>query len=307
MTVKKTNRRKFLKGSSAVLASSFLPWNALLAGQKNSLVYEIEGDSGSSVNQLFEVMGGLKSFLNKEPEKATVFLKPNLCLPHKESMGTTTSAELVDSFCEYLTALNVKKIIIADHTLQQATRFKSHDIVKLGEKYPSVKVILANEQRLYTPVQAEGKVLKEVEILKLLPKVDLTINLATAKHHTATHVTLAIKNLMGLIWDRSIFHTQMDLAQAIADLALVIRPQLNIIGASRALLNGGPTGPGPIVKDNKLFASRDILAVDSVVASRYSFGGKNLSPKEIPHLWAAYQNGVGEIDLNKIQVQKITT
>ena len=164
---------------------------------------------------------------------------------------------------------------------------------------------MANEQRLYQPVQVEGKVLKEVETLKLIPKVDLIINLATAKHHTATHVTLAIKNLMGLIWNRSVFHTDLDLAQAIADLALVIRPQLNIIDASRVLLNGGPTGPGPIINDNRLFASRDILAVDSIVTSRYNFGGKSLTPREIPHLWAAYQLGIGEIDHQKIQLQKI--
>ena len=289
-----------------MLASSLVPFNFAFGNQSNPLVWEIEGESGSAVQKLFEALGGLHSVLKKEPVKSTVLLKPNLCLPHKESMGTTTSAELVDSFCDYLSTKKVRKVIIADHTLQKAERFKQHEIVKLGEKYPSVKVVLANEQRLYQPVQVEGKVLKEVETLKLIPKVDLIINLATAKHHTATHVTLAIKNLMGLIWDRSVFHTQLDLAQAIADLALVIRPQLNIIDASRILLNGGPTGPGPIINENRLFASRDILAVDSVVAGRYNFGGKNLSPKEVPHLWAAYQNSVGEIDFQKIQVQKIT-
>lgn len=300
------NRRKFLKRTSAVLASSLLPWSFVFGNQTDPRVWEIEGQPELAVPKLFEVLGGLKSFLPKDPAKSTVLLKPNLCLPHKESMGTTTSVELVDSFCDYLTANKVRKIIIADHTLQQAERFKQHEIVKLGEKYPSATIILANEQRLYQPVPVEGKVLKEVETLKLIPKVDLIINLATAKHHTASHVTLAIKNLMGLIWDRSVFHTQMDLQQAIADLALAIRPQLNIIDASRVLLNGGPTGPGPIQKENRLFASRDILAVDSIVAARYNFGGKNMSSKEIPHLRAAYQNGVGEIDPQKIQVQKIT-
>ena len=300
------NRRKFIKTTGAVLASSLVPWNFVFANQSNPLVWEIEGNAGSTVPKLLELMGGLETVLKKSPAKSTVLLKPNLCLPHKEVMGTTTSVELVDSFCEYLIANNVKKIIIADHTLQKAARFKQHEIVKLGKKYPSVKVILANEQRMYQPVQVEGKVLKETEMLKLLSKVDLTINLATAKHHTATHVTLAIKNLMGLIWDRSVFHTELDLAQAVADLALAIRPQLNIIDASRVLLNGGPTGPGPVINENRIFASTDILAVDSIVASRYSFGGKNLSSKEVPHLWAAYQIGIGEIDHQKIQVKKIS-
>lgn len=300
------NRRKFIKQTSAVLAASMMPWNRLFANQANPVVWEFEGEPGVYVQKLFDVLGGLNAVLNKEPAKSTVLLKPNLCLPHRETMGTTTSVALVDAVCDYLITNKVRKVIIADHTLQQANRFKQHKIVKLAEKYPAVKVILANEQRLYQPVTANGKVLKEAETLKLIPKVDLMINLATAKHHTATHVTLAIKNLMGLIWDRSLFHTELDLAQAIGDLALLIRPQLNIIDASRVLLNGGPTGPGPIINENRIFASRDILALDSIVASRYNFGGKNLSAKEIPHLWAAYQNGVGEIDTQKIQVQNIT-
>jgi len=50
----------------------------------------------------------------------------------------------------------------------------------------------------------------------------------------------------------------------------------------------------------------DILALDAVVASRYKFGGKNLSAGDVPHLMAAYQNGVGEIDAKNIQVKTIS-
>ena len=110
---------------------------------------------------------------------------------------------------------------------------------------------------------------------------------------------------MGLIWNRSTFHTDLDLPRAIADLAQVIRPGLNIIDTSRVLLNGGPTGPGPIVKDNRLFAGFDILALDSVVVSRYNFGGKTMAAKEVPHLWSAYQNAIGEIDLQNINIHKV--
>jgi len=305
MVSEKINRRNFITKAGAALASTLLPWHYLAGDPVKSTVWEIEGKAGPAVPELFDAIGGLQSILKKDPALSTIILKPNLCLPHKSSLGTTTSIELMDSICEYLIAEGVKKIIITDHTLQHADSFQRHEIVQLGKKYPPVKVILANEQRLYQPVSSNGKVLKEVEILKLIPRADLLLNLATAKHHTATHVTLAIKNLMGLIWDRSAFHTEMDLAQAIADLTLVIKPQLNIIDTSRVLLNGGPTGPGPIINENRLFASTDILAVDSIVAARYNFGGKSLSPKEIPHLRATYQAGIGEIDHENINLQKL--
>ena len=118
-------------------------------------------------------------------------------------------------------------------------------------------------------------------------------------------MSLATKNLMGLVWDRTVFHTQLDLDQAIGDLPLAIRPRLNVVDASRVLLTGGPTGPGPVVREDRLFASSDILALDAVVASRYAFGRRTLSPLEIPHLAAAHRNRVGEIDPEKIEVRQL--
>jgi uncharacterized protein (DUF362 family) len=177
----------------------------------------------------------------------------------------------------------------------------------MADELREVKVVLANERRYFEPLEVEGKVLKQTEVLKLLTKSDLVINFAAAKHHSATGVSLATKNLMGAIWDRATFHTDLDLDQAIGDLALAVKPHLNLIDAGRVLLNGGPTGPGPVVEENRLFASTDMVALDSVVASRYSFGAKTLKGSDIAHLVAAHKNGVGELDPEKIVVEKIDT
>lgn len=281
-----------------------LPLDTLFGEEAKPVVWEIEGDPGAAVEKMFSSLGGLKKLIPGEVEGSTVLLKPNLCLPHPPAAATTTSPELIDALCSYLAERKVKRIIITDHTLQKAESFKENALVKVGDKYKQAKVIVANEQRLYEPVEVEGKVLKKTELMKTLDRADLIVNVATAKNHSATRVSLAIKNLMGVIWDRSAFHTKLDLHQAIADLALAVRPGLSIIDASRVLLNGGPVGPGPITKDNRIFASIDMLALDSVVTGRYDFGGKTLSAKEVPHLRAAYDNAVGEIDIKKIDVQK---
>jgi uncharacterized protein (DUF362 family) len=175
----------------------------------------------------------------------------------------------------------------------------------MAADHAQAKLVFANEQRHFEPVEVAGKVLKETEILKLLTRTDLVINLATAKHHSATGVSLALKNLMGTIWDRSEFHTKLDLDQAIGDLALAVRPGINLIDARRVLLNGGPTGPGPVIEGDGLFASTDIVALDSIVASRYDFGGKTMKGRDVAHLVAAHKNGVGEIDPEKIDLRKI--
>jgi len=298
-------RRRFLKIGAATLVSPLLPDSVYSSLQDKSSVWEVEGTPEKSIPALFESLGGLKSFIAGDIKKSTVLIKPNLCLPHGPELGTTSAPEVIQALCQFLISEGVKKIIITDHTLSQFNTIKDTPLHEITSKFKQVKYILANEQRLYQPVQVAGKVLQATETLKMLERVDLLINLATAKHHSATHVSLAIKNLMGLIWDRTPFHTQFDLSQAIADLALVIHPGLNIVDASRVLLNGGPTGPGPIIKDTRLYAGFDILALDTVVVSRYNFGERTSTAKEIPHLWSAYQNSIGEIDMQNIHIHKV--
>ena len=299
------NRRRFLYAITTLCAIKAIPCKKLLGEIPSSVVYEFEGITKSNIAQLISFFGGLSKLLGRDPVQATVLVKPNICLPYKSELGTTTSPLFLDVLCEYLITEGVTKIIVADHTLQNTADFQNIDIARVLKKYPSARLIIANEQRHFQPQIVNGKVLKNTEVLKLLERADLTINIATAKHHSATHISLALKNLMGLIWDRAVFHTSLDLHQAIADLALIIKPQVNIIDASRVLLNGGPTGPGPVIEENRFFASSDILALDAIVASRYAFGGKNLSPREVAHLWAAYENGVGQINPDKINVQRV--
>jgi uncharacterized protein (DUF362 family) len=322
------DRRQFVKAGFTAVAASLLPLgislgqesqaaeeatgpaaeagaDSLAAAGRGPVVWEIEGGPAKTVETLFTRLGGLKKLIAAELDKASILIKPNLCLPHPPGMATTTSPDLIDALCDYLLSNGIKRVHVADHTLQKASSFEKCAMVKAVEKHKDAKMILANEERWFDTTEVRGKVLKETATLKLLGRADLLINVATAKHHSATTVSLAAKNLMGMIWDRSAFHTKMDLHQAIGDLALAIRPDINIIDASRVLLSGGPTGPGPVTKDNRIFASSDLVAVDAVVASRYNFGGKSTVPRDVRHLWAAHGNGVGEIDLEKITILKI--
>jgi uncharacterized protein (DUF362 family) len=329
------NRRKFIQISASTALCALLPFEESKADTSMPQVWEVEGSPDETIDRLFSALGGVETLIPKDLAKATVLIKPNICLPHRAETATTTSPDVVEALCDFLVEKGVGRVIIVDHTLQKTRNFDKIALNRIARKYKEaklmlagqqqspqplqvdgrelkmdkhqeVKLLFANEQRLYQPIEVPGKVLKSTEALKLLSRADLLINLPTAKHHSATGVSLAIKNLMGLIWNRDEFHTRLNLPQAIADLALSIRPGLNIIDASRVLLNGGPVGPGPVIRENRIFAGFDILALDAVVTSRYNFGGKTLSASEVPHLLAAYENGVGEIDNENIRVIKLS-
>jgi len=301
------DRRHFIRTGAAAVAATILPWELASGGQTGSVVWEIRGTPRDAVKALFRALGGLKSLVTEDPASLSVLVKPNLCLPHPAEQATTSSSEMIEAVSAELTTAGVRKITVADHTLQKAAAFEKAEFMKLPGKCPAVRILLADERRLFQPIEVPGKVLKKTEILKLVPHSGLFINLATAKHHAATDVSLATKNLMGLVWDRAEFHTRMGLAQAIGDLALAARPHLSIVDASRVLLTGGPTGPGRTLEDGRIFASLDMLALDAVVTSRYSFAGRTISPKDVAHLRAAYEHGVGQLDLEKIRVEKLET
>ena len=133
---------------------------------------------------------------------------------------------------------------------------------------------------------------------------DVIINLPVAKSHAATTVSLGIKNLMGLIWDRDYFHKKVDINQAIADLSLAIKPQLTILDASRVLLTGGPSGPGDVAKPGTLVAGVDPVAIDYFSVGLAAWYGKKFKGRDVAHIVAAHQRGRGEIDLDKLRIKR---
>ena len=109
-----------------------------------------------------------------------------------------------------------------------------------------------------------------------------------------------IKNLMGVTGGkRPELHHQ--LGQKMAEILSVIKPHLTIIDAYRVLVRNGPTGGNlkDVVTVRKVIASIDPVAADSYACTLkpFSLEGKNVSCVQ-----AAYDMGLGEIDLAKMDI-----
>ena len=110
------------------MLASFFPFRLLPSAGNAVTVYEITGDPAPAIRDLFSAMGGLTNLIGSDLSKASVLVKPNLCLPHKDSNGTITSVALIMALCEYLISEGVGRIIIADHTLQTADKFETNEL-----------------------------------------------------------------------------------------------------------------------------------------------------------------------------------
>jgi len=135
----------------------------------------------------------------------------------------------------------------------------------------------------------------------LLQEADVFINVPVLKSHGGATVSIAMKNLMGVVWDRGFYHKN-DLHQCIADYLTHRKPDLNVIDAYRVMKRNGPKGvsTSDVVLMKSLIISTDIVAADA--AATKLFG---LEPSSIGHIDMAHKMGHGQIDLDKLNIQRI--
>ncbi|MGQ9665372.1 MAG: DUF362 domain-containing protein [bacterium] len=302
----KISRRDFLKAGAGIFASILLPryfTGSEVKLDNGSVIGVAHGDKEKLVAGAVKQIGGIERFVKNGDR---VLIKPNISFAANAECGATTSAEIVKQVVQLCLDAGSSKVIIVDYPLASAAIcMKNSRIKEAVVDKTKVNILMLNKERQFYEVDVpDGKELKTVKIAKELNNVDVFINVPTAKSHSATGVSLGMKNLMGLIWDRSLFH-RGNLHQAIAELAAVIKPQLTIVDATRALTSGGPAGPGKTVFLNTVIAGTDIVAVDSYTTGITPWYNRSFTGRDVKHIVAAYRLGLGEIDIEKVQIRKV--
>jgi uncharacterized protein (DUF362 family) len=151
--------------------------------------------------------------------------------------------------------------------------------------------------------------LKNIEIIREVSNVDVFISIPILKHHPSTILTGALKNMMGLTTRKTnvTFHLGSGvkndpdyLAQCIADLNLVRKPDLTVADASEFITANGPAGPGPLKRLDLVVAGTDPVAIDAFGATCL-----DMSAEDIMTVQHAFDLGIGQMDLAKLSVVEI--
>jgi uncharacterized protein (DUF362 family) len=296
-------RRDLLRTAAASLAVGLPARPAFSgAGSEHDLVV-ITGDPAAATRKALEVMGGISRFVQKGQR---VVLKPNMSFASPPERASNTHPSVVATVAQACMEAGAERVMVLDYPLQRAELcLERSGILDACKPIRGVYVLALGERKFFREIPVpQGKVLERVEVMKDVLDSHVLINLPQAKSHSDTGVSLGIKNLMGLIWDRWSFHSKYNINQALADLATVIRPQLTILDATRVLTSGGPGGPGEIRKPNLIIAGTDPVAVDSYGVTVAPWYGQNFRGRQVEHLLAAHQRGVGKIDLESLRIFK---
>jgi uncharacterized protein (DUF362 family) len=302
----KVTRRRFV-GTVAAGAAGIAWDNPLFAQSAGSSAgpYDLVAVRNGGAVEMFEAgikaLGGMARFVKAGQR---VVVKPNIAWDKPPEIPANTNPELVAAVVNHCRQAGAARVIVFDHTCHNWEKTYVTSGIADAVKAAGGEMVAGNLEEFYRDVSIDkGKSLKSTKVHREYLDADVCINMPVLKHHGGAKLSLAMKNLMGVVWERRTYHDS-GLDQCIADFCLGPKlPALNIIDAYRILRKNGPQGKsvddGEIAKYQIL--GTDIVAVDAAAVKL--FGAEVAS---IGHVRIAGEMGVGQSDLAQLKMHRIT-
>ena len=299
-------RRDFLKkgagaGIAAGTALSFGKFSGAFASVQSE-EYDLVAIKGGEAAEMFDkgiaALGGMRKFVKKGQ---TVVVKPNIGWDVVPEKGANTNPDLVKRIIEHCYNAGAKEVLVFDHTCDKWDKCYTNSGIEKAVKEAKGKMVPGNNEAHYREVEINGKKLKTDKVHKLILDSDVFINVPVLKSHSSTKLTICLKNLMGINWDRRFWHKN-DLHQCIADFASFRKPDLNIVDAYRVMMDHGPRGVS--IEDVSVMKSQ-IISTDMVAADAAATKIFGLEPEDIGYIQNAADSNIGEMDLSKLNIKKI--
>ncbi len=301
-------RREFFKKSLAAgfagLTFPYINFNKALAKESSPVSkYDLVAIKGGEAEDMFDKaiaeLGGLKSFIKKGQK---VVVKPNIGWDVIPENAANTNPKLVGRIIKRCFEAGAKDVYVFDHTCDNWTKCYSNSGIEKAAKDTGAKVVSGENEGYYQEVKIpNGKKLKKDKVHELILDSDVFINVPVLKNHGGGRLTISMKNLMGIVWDRGYWHRN-NLHQCIADFATYCKPTLNVVDAYNVMKRNGPKGVSreDVVTMKSLLISTDMLTVDA--ASAKIFG---IEPDEVNYIKIGGEMNVGKKDLDKLTIKRL--
>jgi uncharacterized protein (DUF362 family) len=244
-------------------------------------------------------IGGMSRFVSPGDD---VIIKPNICVDYRtHEYAATTNPWVVGELVAQAVAAGASRVRVLDYPFGG-----SSDSAYTNSGIRAVVLANGGEMESISMFKfvntsiPQGRDLTSCYIYEDVLNADVVINVPIAKHHSLARLTLGMKNLMGVIRDRPMMHT--NIGQRLADLTSRVRPALTVIDAVRVLVRNGPTG-GSLADVNMILhvvASHDIVAADSYAATMFG-----VDPLSLSYVQAGTAMGLGRSDLENLDIHDI--
>jgi len=305
-------RRDFIKTTAAmgIAALTFdqlqaaLTNNHLLVEAVPDMVAVMGGEPTQLLERALKEMGGIEQYVKKDQN---VVIKPNIGWDKKPEIAANTNPELVEALVKQCFKAGAKKVTVFDNTCDNWQKCYVNSGIEKAAKAAGATVLPGNDETYYKAVTIpQGVKLKTAKIHQALLEADVWFNVPILKNHGGSRMSIAMKNYMGIVWDRTYFHSN-DLQQCIADVCTwTKKPALNIVDAYRCLRRNGPQGRS--ISDTSvlktLIVSTDIIAADTAAVGLFNQVEK-MDINTVSHIAKGEKLNLGTQNLDKLNIQRI--
>jgi uncharacterized protein (DUF362 family) len=230
-----------------------------------------------------------------------VVVKPNIGWDRTPEYAANTNPEVVAAVVLLCLEAGAKRVKVFDHPVSDPRRtYKQSGIAAAASAAGAIVSFI--DDRKFKDMQINGQALKSWPLYTEVFEADKVINVPIAKTHGLSKLTLGMKNWMGVMGgSRGRIHQRVD--ESIVDLAMFIKPALTILDAVRILTDNGPQGGSlaDVRQLNMVVAGTDAVAVDAFGATLFG-----MKPAELGCVRIGHQRRLGNMDLERIKIKRIT-
>ena len=301
-------RKNFLKlGFSAMAGGLLTPLLRKPSAAKEPVPAafpDMAAVQGGAPTQMFDAglnaLGGMRRFVKKGQ---SVLVKPNIGWNKTPSEAANTNPELVGRIVDAARAAGATKVFCFDHSVNEEADCYRRSGIAAAVKAHGGEMRSGEDKSRYRLVAIPGAtVLKEVLVHELYLDCDVVINVPVLKSHGGGRMTAALKNLMGVVWDRRYWH-RTDLQRCIAEFPLVRKPDLNVVDAHLVMMEHGPIG---VSTEDLELKKMQLLSQDAVLADAAGAKILGLPAEGVPYLRMAANLGLGSMDLERAAIKRIS-
>lgn len=246
-------------------------------------------DPGVNVRAAVAALGGMARFVKRD---ALVVVKPNVLTGRPPEYAVTTNPHVVAAIVSMCLDAGARDVVVLDRPTSEARpSFETAGLITAVEQAGG-RVKFLSDRNFETVTIPDGRILTSWPLCTDVFEADTFINVPIAKTHGMAGLTLAMKNLMGIMGgDRGTMHQDFD--HRIVDLNTLVRPHLVVLDAYRMLVRNGPTGGdlNDVRVAKTVVAGTSQVAVDAFGATLFGW-----EPARLGYLRVAEERGLGGID-----------
>ena len=256
---------------------------------------------------VFKCLDGIEEIKLRIYPGAKVLVKTNLLMRKNPEDAVTTHPAVIEGIVRYLQEKGCK-VIVGDSPAGPFTErllkgiYKTSGMQQVAE---NTGCELNYDTSVVDVVNPKAKMLKTMQIIKVVENADFVVSAAKLKTHGMMTYSGAVKNLFGVIpgLTKAEYHfkmnDEMNFAEHLVDICEYVKPIFSVIDAIEGMEGNGPSA-GEKRSVGLVMASSNPYALD--VAAAHLIG---ISPAMVPTIRVARERGIFNTEPANLEVEGI--